>query len=126
MLKTEMLFADGIRATTSGDMRPDTKFSAYIAVTGSAGSLRVINPIVPQNGHRIELSVDGRNTVETCDRRPTYGYQLDAFLAAVEDGAPLLTDGEDGSRQMQVIDRCYQSAGLRLRGQPFLLPGRPA
>ena len=47
---------------------------------------------------------------------PTYGYQLDAFLAAVNDGAPLYTDGEDGARQMAVIDRCYEAAGLPLRG----------
>jgi predicted dehydrogenase len=124
MLKSEMLFPGGIRATTSGDMRPNAKFSAYISVSGSEGSLRVVNPIVPQNGHRIELTVNGRTTVETCDRRPTYGYQLDAFVEAVEQGAPLFTDGEDGSRQMQVIDRCYRAAGLRLRGQSSLLPGQ--
>ena len=30
--------------------------------------------------------------------------------------APLPTDAEDGFRQMQLIDRCYQAAGLPLRG----------
>jgi len=116
MLKTQMVFPEGIAGTTSGDMRPAATFTAYVRVIGSRGSLKVNNPIVPQNGHLIELTVDGDSNTETLDRRPTYGYQLDAFLAAVEDGAPLLTDGEDGARQMMVIDRCYEAAGLPLRG----------
>ena len=118
MLRSEMQFADGISATTSGDMRADTTFAAWFSVTGSRGVMRVINPIVPQNGHLIELTVDGETSTETRDRRPTYGYQLDAFLNAVEHGAPLHTDAEDGVRQMALIDRCYSAAGLRLRGQP--------
>jgi predicted dehydrogenase len=118
MLRAEMQFADGISATISGDMRADTTFAAWFSVTGSRGVLRVVNPIVPQNGHLIELTVDGVTTTETRDRRPTYGYQLDAFLNAVERGTPLHTDAEDGVRQMALIDRCYNAAGLPLRGQP--------
>lgn len=116
MLKTEMIFPSGIRATTSGDMRANTAFLARIAVSGSRGTLTVDNPIVPQNGHAIEIEIDGARRTETRDRRPSYGYQLDAFLAAVEEGVPLFTDGEDGAKQMAVIDRCYQAAGLPLRG----------
>lgn len=118
MLRAELDLPGGIRATTSGDMRPDTRFVAYLKVTGSNGRLHVANPLVPQMGHRLELSVNGEDTVETFDRRPTYGYQLDAFLDAVEHGTPLLTDADDAVRQMRVIDRCYQAAGLPLRGRP--------
>lgn len=116
-LRSEMRFPDGITATTSGDMRPEAAFQAELSVTGSSGSLTVRNPITPQSGHRIELTIDGRTLSETKDRRPTYGYQLDAFLAAVNEGTPLATDGEDGARQMAVIDRCYRAAGMRLRGE---------
>ena len=116
MLRTEMRFPGSVIATTSGDMRADASFVAYLEVTGSRGKLRVTNPIVPQNGHLIELRIDGETRTETRDRRPTYGYQLDAFLAATGDGTPLLTDGLDGARQMAVIDRCYEAAGLPLRG----------
>ncbi len=117
MLRTEMRFADGVIATTSGDMRPDARFRADFTVTGSAGRLKVTNPLVPQSGHLLELEVDGAIEHETRDRRPTYGYQLDAFLAAIRDGQPLATDGDDGAAQMAVIDRCYQAAGMRLRGE---------
>lgn len=53
---------------------------------------------------------------ETFDRRPTYGYQLDAFLDAVDEGKSLLTDAEDAVKQMRVVDRCYEAAGLPTRG----------
>ena len=117
MLKTTMRFQDGVVATTSGDMREDARFRADITVTGSKGQLKVTNPLVPQSGHLIELDLEGEISTETRDRRPTYGYQLDAFLAAVNHGQPLYTDGEDGAAQMALIDRCYQAAGMRLRGE---------
>ncbi len=117
MLHTRLRFPGGVLATTSGDMRPEARFKAVLTVTGSRGRLEVTNPLVPQTGHLIELEVDGEARTETRDRRPTYGYQLDAFLAAVNHGQPLHTDGEDGARQMAVIDRCYQAAGMRLRGE---------
>ena len=62
-------------------------------------------------------SDDGTTTSETCDRRSTYGYQLDAFIAAVERGEPLFTDADDGVKQMRLIDRCYEAAGMRLHGE---------
>jgi hypothetical protein len=46
---------------------------------------------------------------------PTFGYQLDAFIDAIENGRPLLTGVDDAVKQMRVIDRCYISAGLPLR-----------
>ncbi len=116
MLKATMRFADGIVATTSGDMRPDTSFSAYLKVSGSAGVMHVHNPLVPQIGNAIHVAAGGKERTERFDRRPTYGYQLDAFLDAIEHGTPLLTDADDGARQMRLIDRCYEAAGLPLRG----------
>lgn len=115
-LDAELVFPGGVRAHTSGDMRPEARFRAEIEVRGSAGMLRVVNPLVPQIGHRIELTLQGRTTTETRDRRPTYGYQLDAFIAAVEQDAPVLTDAHDAVAQMQAIDRIYEAAGLPVRG----------
>ncbi len=118
VLQTELELPDGASATTSGDMRADARFSAFLTVTGSTGRMHVVNPLVPQMGHRLELTVAGVETVEQLDRRPSYGYQLDAFLDAVEHGAPLLTDANDAVRQMRLIDAAYQAAGLPLRGLP--------
>ncbi len=117
-LEAHMEFPGGIKATTSGDMREGVSFTAEISVKGSKGTLKVDNPISPQSGHLITLNVDGQESRETLDRRPTYAYQLDAFINAVEKGDPLFTDGEDAVKQMQVIDRCYEAAGLPVRGLP--------
>jgi len=62
------------------------------------------------------VTIGGATRVEQFDRRATYGYQLDAFLAAVNDGASVPTDGWDAVHQMRVIDRVYEAAGLPLRG----------
>jgi predicted dehydrogenase len=117
-LEATLRFPSGIVARTSGDIRETTKFKAEFEVVGEHGSLTVVNPLVPQNGHQIRLATKTGTTTETRDRRPTYGYQLDAFIAAVETGAPLFTDGTDAVKQMRVIDRCYRAAGLPLRGDP--------
>ncbi|MBD3649353.1 MAG: Gfo/Idh/MocA family oxidoreductase [Pseudomonadales bacterium] len=116
MLKTTMKFPGGIEVETSGDMRETARFRADLTVAGSRGSMTVNNPLVPQIGNSIELEIDGKKTTETFDRRPTYGYQLDAFLDAVEQGKPVFTDADDAVRQMRVIDRCYEAAGLPVRG----------
>ena len=121
MLQTTMQLPGGITASTSGDMRPDAKFQAYLRVEGSRGYMHLINPLVPQIGHSLRLSIDGQVTEEVRDRRASYAYQLDAFLAAVNQGAALATDAWDGVRQMRVIDRAYAAAGLPERGDPGVL-----
>ena len=115
-LTTEMLFGNDVKATTSGDMRASAQFMANIKVSGERGSMTVNNPIAPHAGSSIEQVIDGVVSNETFSRRPTYSYQLDAFLDAIELGTPLFTGPEDAVKQMKVIDRCYQAAGLPLRG----------
>lgn len=83
---------------------------------GDKGEMTVTNPLAPHTGHRIELNLQGKKTAEELDLRSTYAYQLDAFIDAVEDGKPLLTGPDDAVRQMQLIDRCYEAAGLPIRG----------
>lgn len=117
VMDTELTFASGVTASTSGDMREGIKFKAELRVVGDKGELLVNNPLAPQLGHSLHLKVGDQETVETLDRRPTYSYQLDAFLDAVENGTRPLTDSSDAIRQMQLIDRCYEAAGLSIRGK---------
>ncbi|MEM7219026.1 MAG: Gfo/Idh/MocA family oxidoreductase [Pseudomonadota bacterium] len=116
MLRAELVFPDGVTAVASSDMRAGTHFDMHFTVHGARGTLRVEQPLVPQIGHSIEVTIDGETRREVCDRRATYGYQLDAFIDAVDGGAALATDGADAVRQMTLIDRCYTAAGMRLRG----------
>jgi predicted dehydrogenase len=97
-------------------MRSSATFKASLEVTGDRGRMKVNNPLVPQIGNSLELTVDGETTIETFSRRATYGYQLDAFINAVENGAALFTGPEDAVNQMKAIDQCYEAAGLPLRG----------
>lgn len=117
MLAAEMSLPSGGSAKIIGDMRDGITFKAEIHVRGTNGEMTVTNPLIPQIGHRLKLVVGGDVINQTFDRRPTYGYQLDAFIRAIETGEEPLTGGTDAIRQMRVIDACYEAAGLPLRGQ---------
>lgn len=111
-LEVRMYFKSGVTARTIGSMC-DPGFSAYLLVSGEKGTLRVQNPLVPQHGNRIELTVDGQKIRdEELTRRPTYSYQLEAFVDTVRNGTKLPTDAEDAIKQMEVIDAAYTAAGL--------------
>jgi predicted dehydrogenase len=116
-METDMQFPGGIRAKTTGDMRAGGEFKARINLVGDAGSLRIENPLVPQFGHSLALQVAGKKSTVSFDLRSSYAYQLDAFVNAVTNGEPVLTDGRDGILQMALIDRVYQAAGLSIRGR---------
>ena len=118
MLAATLKFPSGIVAQTLGDMRAAARFKTELEVTGDAGTMTVVNPLLPQTGHQIRVATRSGTRIETLDRRPTFGYQLDAFIDAIENGRPLLTGVDDAVKQMRVIDRCYISAGLPLRGDP--------
>ena len=115
-LEARLRLPSGAEARISGDMRPNVKVRMDLQVEGEHGKMIVENPLAPQMGHRILLDVEGETSEEELDRRTSYAYQLDAFIAAVEDGQPLATDAEDAVKQMQLVDRCYEAAGLPLRG----------
>jgi predicted dehydrogenase len=117
MLKADLTLANDIPASILGDMRPNGRFRAEIIVSGSEGSMRVSNPLAPQMGHRLRTVFGNEHKDEYFDRRPTYCYQLDAFLNAINEGVTPFTDAEDAVKQMHVIDQCYRAAGLPLRGE---------
>ena len=116
MLEADFTFPSGILAHISGDMRSRGSFGSNMSVKGTEGTMLVKNPLAPQMGHRIDVKIDGNTTSETLDLRPSYSYQMDAFLDAIENGSPLYTDAEDAVNQMMAIDSCYTAAGLPLRG----------
>jgi predicted dehydrogenase len=98
-------------------MAPDTGFQAFLQVAGSRGELRADNPLVPHLGHRLRVSSDAGEEIETLEGQTTYRHQLDAFAAAVLDGEPQPTGGEDGIANMRVIDAVYLAAGMQPRGE---------
>lgn len=115
-LEASFRFRSGTRATISGDMRSGVSPRIDLRVVGERGEMVIQNPLAPQLGHRIDLELEGEKSHEKLDKRTTYSYQMDAFVAAVEEGRALLTGADDAVKQMRVIDRCYEAAGLPLRG----------
>ena len=77
----------------------------------------LVNPLVPQLGHRFQLRKGGKSSIELFDQKTTYAYQLEVFLAATQGKESNLTDAEDGLKQMQLIDAVYARGGLRPRGE---------
>jgi len=92
----------------------------HASVAGSEGTLSVFNPFAPQFGHRVRVETRSGTRREKFSRRATYDYQLEAFVAAIENGAQFPTTASDAIRTMELIDSIYSAAGLPLR-QPTQL-----
>ena len=75
-----------------------------------------MNPTLPSMYSRFIVKIGGHRRRESFPRTPTYNYQLEAFTAAVLDGAPVLTPLTDSIANMAVIDAAYTAAGLSPRG----------
>ncbi|MCY3858370.1 MAG: Gfo/Idh/MocA family oxidoreductase [Gammaproteobacteria bacterium] len=115
-LEVEYEFDDGLTAKTTGAMNQRT-FAADMTVSGSNGELYVRNPLVPQHGNQVKLTIGGSVEFdEELTRRPTYEYQLEVFVDAVRNGTSMPTDAHDAIKQMEVIDAAYTAAGLKPRG----------
>ena len=113
-LDVEYEFDDGLTAKTVGSMC-DQGFAADMEVRGSEGHMLVVNPLVPQHGNKIELTIGTETSEEEFTHRPTYSFQLDAFVDAVQNGTELPTDSADAVKQMRVIDAAYIVAGMKTR-----------
>jgi predicted dehydrogenase len=114
-MRAEVRFAAGHTGRLTCSLWSSDVLRLSARAVGERGELRVRNPLAPQVGHRIAVRTqDGRRT-EHLTRRPTYAYQLDAFVGAVRDGEPVLTDAADAIRNMTVIDAIYRAAGLPVR-----------
>lgn len=84
-------------------------------VIGEHGELRILNPVLPHYFHRLSVRSRQGKRVERFGRRTSYAYQLDAFVAAVLRGEPIMTTPSDTIDNMTVIDAIYRAAGLPLR-----------
>ena len=84
-------------------------------VVGSRGTMRAINPIAPQFFHRLRIRTGKGSRSEKFPGATSYGKQLEAFVRAVRDGAPILTDTRNAITNMELIDAVYRAAGMQPR-----------
>jgi len=106
---------DGGSAHIGCSMFSSSVLRLHADVIGNDGKISVFNPFSPQYGHRMKVTTPLGNRKERFSRRPTYDFQLDAFVAAVEDGASFPTTAADAIRTMELIDAIYSAAGLPQR-----------
>lgn len=100
---------------TASMMEPGRHFEVSLRVSGSRGTMSVINPLAPQRGASLTVSIGpdiSRHEVATTS---TYFHQLEAFRDAIEHGAPFPTTLEAGRQMMELLDDCYLAAGLEPR-----------
>ena len=114
-MQAELEIAGGATGRVTAAMWSSSVLRLSATVVGSDATMRVLNPLAPHFFHR--LTVKGRhgNRRERITGGPTYSYQLEAFGAAVRDGAPVLTGPADSVANMALIDGIYRAAGLNPR-----------
>jgi predicted dehydrogenase len=115
-MTAELAFPSGHTGRITCSMWSSDILKTVVRAQGSRGELHVINPTSPQMWHRMRVKVDGATRTERFTRRPTYEFQLDAFTAAVLQGAPTLTPPSDSIANMRVLDAIYVAAGMQPRG----------
>jgi predicted dehydrogenase len=114
-MTAELRYPSGHTGRVQCSMWSSALLKISAKVTGSRGSISVLNPVAPQAYHRLSVRVGGARRAERFPRRPSYSYQLDAFAAAIQEGTPVKTSAADAVNTMSVIDAIYRAAGLPLR-----------
>jgi predicted dehydrogenase len=115
-MDVELDFGEGVTASIHSSMLTDA-FAIGARVQGDEGTLDIENFVHPTMGSGLAVvrgDGDGFDEVFRTDR-PTFAYQLDAFVAAVTAGVPYPTDSPDGVANLRVIDASYRAAGLPVR-----------
>ena len=105
----------GVTGSVTAGMWAAPLLRIQVKVTGDSGSMRVINPLAPQYFNLVTTRFGSRTRRERIRGRATYNYQLEAFAAAIRDGAPFPTGLDDSVANMEVIDAIYRAAGLQPR-----------
>jgi predicted dehydrogenase len=121
-MEARLSLPDGGTARIRCSMFSTALLHLHAEITGTDGSLSVFNPFAPHMWHRMKITTKSGTRRERFSRKATYDYQLEAFVAAVTEGAPFPTTAVDAIRTMELIDAIYAAAGLPLR-QPTPLGG---
>lgn len=114
-MQADFEWPDGRTGQMTCALWSSTLLKVAVRVTGDDGEMRVLNPARPQSFHRVTVRTKEGKRRERVKGDATYTYQLRAFVAAVRNGAPLLTPLSDSVANMRVIDEVYKKAGLDVR-----------
>jgi predicted dehydrogenase len=105
----QLRFPGGAVAEIRTDMDPAAR-ELFLDVRGTRGHLRIENPLAPQHGHAFTLMVDGSETRERFALRPTFAYQFDGVIDALNSGAPTRFEGAEIAGNMALMDSIRAAA----------------
>jgi predicted dehydrogenase len=114
-MKASLQFPGDLTATIKCCIRSNFRYKIKLEVIGDSGKMIVMNPFVPQIFHWLTVKAGGKRHTERVKGESTYYYQLKAFYDAVKSNTPMITDIEEGIKNMAVIDAIYEKAGLPIR-----------
>jgi predicted dehydrogenase len=115
-IRAELRFPDGRTGRVTAALFSGELFSIRARALGSAGEMRVLNPVAPHIYHRVSVRRADGVRRERVPGEATYTHQLRAFVAQVQGGERMPSDPADAIANMRVIDAIYTKAGLPLRG----------
>src|SRR6476619_3651437 len=87
----ELAFPGGATGLSASSMVADD-YTFTLRIVGTRGDVLVHNFIKPHDDDRLTINTPDGTTVERLGTRPSYAYQLEAFAAHVQHGAPLPLD----------------------------------
>jgi len=114
-MEADLEFGDGRTGFVRCSMWSRHILGTSARVEGSRGTLTVINPVLPHFFHRLRVDTNAGWRRERIRGPATYRCQLDAFVAAIRDGALLATGPDFSIANMAAIDAVYEAAGLAPR-----------
>jgi predicted dehydrogenase len=116
-LEARLRFPSGATGVARCHMASDRRQMTY-RVIGSRGEALVANFVEPHLDDRVIIETPAGRHVEHHGTKSSYTYQLEAFVRAVREGAPMPIDVDDAVANMRLIDACYVAAGLQPRPRP--------
>jgi predicted dehydrogenase len=107
-------FPNGATGHTCHSMVSDA-YGYTLRIVGADGEVLVHDFIKPNDDDRVTISTAAGTVVEKLGKRTSYTYQLEAFAAHVQHGAPLPFGTSDAVENMAYVDAAYRAAGMAPR-----------
>jgi predicted dehydrogenase len=109
-----LAFPGGATGLSANSMVADD-YAFTLRIVGTKGDVLVHNFVKPHDDDRLTIRTPEGTTVERLGTRPSYTYQLEAFAAQVQHGAPLPLNTADAVENMAYVDAAYRAAGMSPR-----------
>jgi predicted dehydrogenase len=105
----ELALPHGVTANVSADMTAPRR--SQLTITGTTGSIRVENPLMPHLGHSVVLEAAAGGETMVIEGPGTFDAQLAAVAATLLDGTPFPLPADDPIASMRAIDMVRAKAG---------------